>query len=336
MRIKIFIGILACILLASSSVSAESAEKKSVINIMIDADISPNASIEEGQEASDLLLDIYSELQERNIPATVFSTQDLIWSYARMRITYLGKDPNIELAMSGNHSDEKLSEESLSDQRTILKTSKEYVESCRVCGTNEVTVRGFLPQSFDQNEDTYKALDELGIEYNAGFQAGAIYGPDHQDDTWPYKLEGHNFYAVPVSTFELSGQKVPLYDKYFTKNGLSSAQWHDALVAKFNEAQERDEPMVILLTKSVSTSGDFFDALKKFLDFAISKDATFVTTMDLVNISRGEAYVPPADANRICTTCNQKNEESVGISIDSIAETTNATNVAVDANASEG
>lgn len=82
--------------------------------------------------------------------------------------------------------------------------------------------------------------------------------------------------------------------------------------------------MVILLTKSVSGSGDYLDALKRFIDFATSKDANFVTTMDLVNISRGEAYVPFANDTGECTTCGQKENKSM-ITITSSGGTINNT-----------
>jgi hypothetical protein len=41
-----------------------------------------------------------------------------------------------------------------------LEKSKENVKAAKVCGTNEIAVTGFMPQSFDQNKDTYKVLDE--------------------------------------------------------------------------------------------------------------------------------------------------------------------------------
>lgn len=79
--------------------------------------------------------------------------------------------------------------------------------------------------------------------------------------------------------------------------------------------------MVIIITKSLSGSGDYFETFKKFLDFATSKGASFVTTMDLVNISREEAYVPPAKSGD-----DLKEDESVGVSITPIGMATNATN----------
>jgi hypothetical protein len=319
MKGTIFACILVCILVMIPLACAQAADK-TVVNLMIDADIPASATEEQLQEASTLLHAIYTQLDERDLGATFFAAQDVIQAYGRLRLTYIGENPNFELAMSGESSDENLSAESFSEQKAILKLSKKAIESCKVCGLNEIIATGFVLHSFDQNEDTYKVLDELGIEYDAGFQAGVIYASGHQDDVWPYKLEGHNFYAVPVSTYNLSGQIVPLQDVYFNESGYSFVQWYDALVTKFNEAQGKDEPMVIIITKSLSGKGDYFETFKKFLDFATSKGAIFVTTMDLVNISREEAYMPP-----IKSAGDLNEDESVGVSITPIGVATNAT-----------
>lgn len=317
MKWPILASILACILIIILIGSAQPASK-SVVNLMIDADIPTSASKDQLVITAQLLDDIYRQLNERSLGATFFATEDLVRSYGRLRLTYIGQNPQFELAMGGSSLDEKLSSKPYSEQKTILQKSKEAIEACKVCGKNEIAAWGFKPQSFDQNEDTYKVLDELGIEYDAGFQAGLIFAPGHQDDVWPYKLEDHDLYAVPVSTYDLSGQIVPLHDRYFNESGLSSAQWYDALEAKFNDAKASDEPMVVILTKSISGNGDYFEAFKKFLDFATSNDATFVTTMDLVNMSREEAFVPPARATK-------EDEISVGVSINELGATANAT-----------
>jgi hypothetical protein len=137
---------------------------------------------------------------------------------------------------------------------------------------------------------------------------------------WPYKVEGHKFYAVPISTYRLSGEMVPLQDKYFDESGLGSTQWYDALRGKFEEAQNNDIPMVIVLTSSISGSGDYFDALKRFLDFALSKDTSFVTTMELVNMVRPEGYQPADAATEECKTCGQKNNVTIALTMDNLTQ----------------
>jgi hypothetical protein len=233
------------------------------------------------------------------------------------------------LGISGNHSNENLSSKSESEQLSILKESKRYVEACKICGVNEVHPYGFLPQSFDQNEDTYKALDNLGIEYNTGYQAGILYAPGHEKDVWPYKVENHKFYAVPVSTYNLSGELVPLNDRYATDKDISASQWEDMLIGKFNEISGKDQPMIIGLSTSISGSGEYLDALKKFIAFASSNNAKFVGTRDLVNMSRIGAHAfseglpaeitQKAEVNTTvtssgCTTCDAAKNASLNIS----------------------
>jgi hypothetical protein len=196
--------------------------------------------------------------------------------------------------MSGNHTGEKLSTKSYQEQKAILEGAKLWVESCKICSVNELHVQGFMPQSFDQNEDTYKALDDSGFEWDAGFKAGILYAPGHEKDVWPYKVENHKFYAVPVSTYTLSGDNVTLDDREAKDKGLSGSQWKDALEGKFNEVSSRDEPMVVSLSSSVSGSGDYLDALNQFLAYAVSRNAAFVTTHELVAMSISGVHEAPA------------------------------------------
>jgi hypothetical protein len=315
MKKFVFSILITLILLLGSTSASPSENKLKTVNLMIDMDMLASPTKEQVFAAESNLLNMRNEMEKRDLKATFFSTYDVITTRIRLRLTEIGRSPNFELALSGNNSNEKISTKSYAEQKSILERSKKAVENCRVCGKNEIVASGFMPQSFDQNNDTYRILDELGIQYDAGFQAGVIYAPGHPDDAWPYQVEGHNFYAVPVSTYSLSDKKVPLQDRYFKENGLTSSQWYDALVGKFSEAQNNNEPVVIALTTSISGSGDYLDALKQFLDLAISNDASFVTTMDLVNMSRKEGYQPPAPASKVCTTCGQDDEKSIEIGV---------------------
>jgi hypothetical protein len=84
--------------------------------------------------------------------------------------------------------------------------------------------------------------------------------------------------------------------------------FEDALVGKFNEIQSKDEPMVIVLTTSVSGSGDYLDSLRSFLDYATSKKARFVTTANLVSLAKAGSHDPsllPINVSRESLTCGQ-------------------------------
>lgn len=326
--------ILGCLLMVMINGAAQSEDKTSIANLMIKTDMPLSASEDQKTIAESQLYDIYKTINEKKLGATVFATQDFISSHARLRLTDIGLSSNFELAISGNNSNEKLSTESFEKQKSLLETSKRYVESCRVCGENEIMAMGFMPQSFDQNEDTYKALDSLGIQYDAGFQAGLLYTPGHEKDVWPYMVEGYKFYAVPVSTYTMSGKEVVLDDAYFKDNDLSASNWYDALAGKFDQIQGKDEPLVVSLTTSVSGSGDYLEALNKFLNYAVSKNAKFVTTTQLVNMTKdGAHYVSALPSSRntsvSCPTCDQSNSiANVAITLENATQAAASKNTA--------
>lgn len=311
MRKLIICSILALVLITIMPGTSQSIDKPTIVNLMIDTQLPSSTSTKESvSKAIDNLDNIYNKINDRGLVGTIFSTQEVLKTTVNLDLTRIGFSSKFELGMSGNNSDEKISALPYADQLASLKRSKKYVESCKICGKNNITVYGFMPPSFDQNQDTYKALDNLDIQYDAGFQAGLLYAPGHESDVWPYLMEGHEFYAVPISTYTQSGNKAPLQDSYFKENGMSASQWYDALVAKFDEIQGKDEPMVIVLTTSVSGSGDYLDALNKFLDHALSKKASFVTTEQLVYLAKTgvhDASTLPADVTKECPTCGMNN-----------------------------
>jgi hypothetical protein len=143
-----------------------------------------------------------------------------------------------------------------------------------------------LPQAFDQNEDTFKNLQNLGIVYDAGFQVGNIYQPGHEFDTWPYPIDGYNLTAVPISTYPLNGERVYFSDRYIRdEKKLSGSQWYDLLVKKFDESAKGGDPMVVIFSTAVSGSGEYLDAYKKFVEYANAKGARFVSTSQLVDLA---------------------------------------------------
>jgi len=213
MKKWIFWGSAVCVLLIAMAGSAQSADNPKYINLVVDLNVPQGASEDQLNAAKNSIVNIFNTFNQKGINWTLVLTNDAS-EQTRLLLGQLTSIGNIEIAVSGNHSDELISTKSYTEQVDILERSKLYGESCDVCGINEVIVTGFMPQSFDQNEDTYKALDSLGFEYNLGFQAGLIYAPGHEADTWPYKVENHKFYAVPVSTYMLSDELIPLQDRY--------------------------------------------------------------------------------------------------------------------------
>jgi hypothetical protein len=318
----VYKGTIICLFILVLTGISQSADESAIINVMVDVGMPASPTPDQLTEAELDFIPIANMMsssvsQFENLNWTIFLVEDASMG-KRLYFANMALRPGIEMAMSGNHSDERLSTKSYEEQKAVLERSKKIIESLKTCGTNEVPAHGFKPQSFDQNEDTYKALDDLGIDYNAGFQAGIIFAPGHENDVWPYKVENHKFYAVPVSTATLSDELVPLDDRYARNKGISGSQWYDLLAGKLDGISGKDEPMVISLSTSVSGKGDYLEAFRKFIGYAKSKGANFVNTNDLVNMERSGMHVAPKVSkssiysNDTCPTCNS---DSVDIKV---------------------
>lgn len=309
-----------CLMVMALTGTSQSASP--VISLIIDPSIPEDFSNDQLDEMNSDLVSIINVIVPipRNYNYSLSLVQDVSLA-DRLFLAQLGFGPRVDLAISGKNSNEMLSKKSYEEQKAILERSKEIVESAKICGENEIIVRGFMPQSFDQNEDTYKALDDLGILYNMGFQAGILYAPGHEDDVWPYRVEKHEFYAVPISTIEFSGEKVPLDDRFLKDKGISASQYYDLLTAKLDEILNKDEPMVVSLTTSVSGKGDYLEEFKRFIDYAEAKGAKFVKPYELVEMK----FPGSMEATEsTCTTCDQAaNLETLGNQTTN--ETTNLT-----------
>jgi hypothetical protein len=309
---KNIILILMCLFVFSQIGMSQEGDTPAIVNLMIEASIPASPNIEDINTAKMDLRGAIYKLDLEELKATIFLNKAMTSSQAKVLVAHYSTYPNIEFAMSGNSSEEMLEDLSYSEQKSLLAGSKELAESCRIC-PNEINILGFKPSSFNQNKDTYNVLDELGIIYNAGYQSGIIYEPGHKDDVWPYKVDGHEFYAVPVSTLEYSGKLMPLDDTYARDNGIDSSQWYDLLVRKLDESSVRSDPLVVSLSTSISGKGEFLSAYERFVDYALSKGAKFVTSNDLVNMSITGIYEIPVvpsnergNASSECIDCNEE------------------------------
>ena len=309
--------------------AASQEDNHPVVALMINVDVPASPSEAQIREAEINLHKIYNEIRSRDQTATLFLNQDVTSSRIRLTLAQYTVLSNMEFAVSGRHSNDSLSSLPLAKQQELIKKSIDIAKASKVCGLTEVNVLGFFPPGFDQNEDTYEAIDKLGIKYDAGFQAGIVYAPGHEDDSWPYQVEGYDFYALPTSSINLSGKKMPLYDLDMQESGISASDWNNYLVAKLDEASGKDEPEVILLSTSVSSNGEYLDALKDFLDYAKSMNATFVNARDLISISTGSPL--DLEDSTICETCGQNQGE--GISINVVNESISANESIVDSKA---
>lgn len=312
------------LLIAMMQLGASQEDGTPIISLMIDVDTPHSPNEDEVRSAEVNLHKMYQEITDRDETATLLLTQDVTSSRIRLLLAQYTVLSKFEFAISGNHSDDKLISLPLSEQEALISNSIEIAKASKVCGMSEVDVLGFIPPGFSQNQDTYKAIDNLSIQYDAGFQTGLIYAPGHEDDVWPYKIEGYDFSAVPISSINVSGDLLPLYDKKMTENGLNAAEWSEILNSKLQESAANDKPMVVLLSTSVSGSGEYFDALTNFLDYAGSENATFINVRDLVALADTGTLDIPEGGSYKCTTCGQ--DEGMDITIIRDEQLKNLTN----------
>ncbi len=318
-----------------------SLSKDVVVNLMIDFDSPSSPTPEQTNAVFSSIINLTNEIDARGLNATIYTTGDLA-STQRLMVTSLGSKANHDLALSGSTKDEKLSSMTYSEQEELLKNAKETIDAAHICGGKVVAVNGFRPQSFDQNNDTYKILNDMGIVYDAGFKAGVLYLPGHENDTMPYHIWNYSLYAVPVSTYNLSGDNVYLSDKFIKEEcGLNSSKWYEILIRKFDEAAINGEPAVIIFNNLVSGSGDYLDAYVNFIDYAVSKNAKFVTTQELVEMAKAESNVIVGNMSVLgggCPDCVKQNDTerqkaygdlSIGVAVTRNENCTNCDNSSV-------
>lgn len=275
----------------------QASNRSVVVNIMIDAELSPFAQNLTAQEEEFVELSSLVEMLEiidsRGINATVYFTGDFA-SKQIGNVSYkdyvirVGSKPNHEIALHSRMTAKKLGFMSYEQQFSLLTRAKAIIEEAYIQDNKSLIIKGFRPQYFNQSEDTYRVLDEMGMVYDSGYKAGILYFQGHKNDTWPYLVENHTFYAVPVSTHSMSGKLVHTCDLCSKEvSGLNGTQWSDLLASKFQECANRGDPMVVLFHNFVSgEDSEYMKAFREFVDFAASKNATFVTTMDLVEMAK--------------------------------------------------
>jgi len=301
---------------------ALSSENRVLVNMMIDCDLYPYATgsgilehfnVTEDKNAvnakgltlekkmaieyDSLLFDILNKVDPKKLNISIYWTGDYLskkvgnYSYGQLA-TYLSSSPNHEMALHGSMTNESLAKMSKQEQDTRILNSKIAVEDKHICGGEVKPVKGFRPQSFSQNDDTYSILDHRNFTYDAGYQAGLIYLPGHENDTEPYKVDNHTFYAVPVSTHIYKGKLVPMWDRFALENGINGSQWSKLLNDTYSDCAKNGNPMVIIFTNFViGSKPEYLDAYRKFMDLCAHENTTFVTTEQLVEMSKHSSRV---------------------------------------------
>lgn len=280
-------GMASFVILLSLAIVALSANSPVVVTVMLDINAPSSPASEQNQ--IDSIYNLTQPIDIKGLKSTLFPTGEVIPT-DRLVITSIANKPTYEVAMGGMKKDEMIGSLPSSDQKSLLANMKQYVEACHICGGNAVEPKGFKPQSFNQSNITYQLLNQMGMIYDAGFKAGVLYLPGHEKDTKPYRIYNLNLYAVPISTYNQSGERIYLSDRFAKEEKkLSGSQWSDILMGKFDESAKNGDPVVVVFDNQITGKDSaYLDAYLKFIDYAFSNNATFVTTSELVNISRGE------------------------------------------------
>jgi hypothetical protein len=69
---------------------SQASEEPTIVNLMISAGVPPSPMAEESKAAELNLVNMYTNITSRNLVATIFSTQDLKDTRARIRLTRMG------------------------------------------------------------------------------------------------------------------------------------------------------------------------------------------------------------------------------------------------------
>ena len=274
-RMLFFAGL--AILMAQLLFAGASAQNGTgVLNLIIKMEQSPLAEGKSQVEKENLemnsTINLLNEADSKGHVVSISVTGDIANKVYPLYVTMLGSKENHELMMGGLSGGEELV--SFEDQDARLRKTKRYVEDDYICGGKQSKVAGYLPQPDSFNHSQYKILDDLGILYLVD-EKGL---PESQGKIVPYLVNGSAFYVVPVS----EGQACRMQDGSAKAAGLNGTQWYNQLVGKFDDSAGKGEPMVVVFTNTVSGSDEYLDAYKKFVEYAASKGASFVTTKELV------------------------------------------------------
>jgi hypothetical protein len=224
------------------------------------------------------LIRICDELARRDLPATLFVNIDMASYYIRdIHQLYLS---GFEIALLSSY----LGDLSHEGQSQRLYIGLATVSGCPLCKTDQPVV-GIRPMGFFQNESTYQLVDSLQFAYDAGFQARRIYLPGHEEETFPYRQEGYDFVAVPVSTVRWGGEWVSAVDREFEQRaGTTGEQWGSLLTAGLEQAMKEQEPLIVVVCDALTgeVEGEYWSAFLGFLSLAEKQGARFLTTERLV------------------------------------------------------
>jgi len=167
------------------------------------------------------------------------------------------------------------------EQYAFVSQIKAGIEACL-----NKPVTGFRATRFDQNEDTWKVLQDLGFQYDLTFVAQSDENlPGHEDAVLPYMADPYGFWAVPMHVAEWQGERSVFCDNPWDK--LSAEDWETMLKSELDRMDAEDCPLLVEFHPYFSGVDEGrFQAFVHFLDYAMSKNVRFITTAEYVEWSK--------------------------------------------------
>ena len=243
-----------------------------------------NIQVTEYKDA-DAFEKIISQLEARNIKATVLTNAD----FATQNCERIKALANAGFEIMAFARPEPRDGESLTlsmltyeEQEELITGLKTAIETCL-----GEAITGFRCTRFDQNEDTYQIVDELGFDYNLGFVARTERSlPGHENDVLPYRAADRDFWAVPMHSVDYEGSWKAFCDNPF-RNLVDAAEWEQFLKGQLDQLGDEGRPLVVEFHPYYSGVDEGrFNAFVSFLDYAVRQSARFVTVAELVERSQ--------------------------------------------------
>lgn len=184
----------------------------------------------------------------------------------------------------GDGSSTTMSKLTYDEQYVFVSQIKAGIEACLGRPIN-----GFRCTRFDQNEDTYKVLQALGFQYDLGFVAESDANlPGHEDAILPYQADAYGFWAVPMHTAQVEGDRSAFCDNPW--EDLPADQWEALLKSELDRMDAEDRPLLVEFHPYFSGVDEGrFQAFVRFLDYAVSKHVRFISAAEYVEWSKDAA-----------------------------------------------
>ncbi len=166
-------------------------------------------------------------------------------------------------------------------QLAFVSQIKAGIEACLVR-----PIDGFRSTRFDQNEDTYRVVQELNFDYNLGFVAQTPENlPGHEDAILPYYSNEYEFWAVPMHVAPYQGGLKTFCDNPWSD--VSAEQWEAALISELDRMDTEDRPLLVEFHPYFTgTDEGRFEAFESFLDYAVQKGVRFISAEEYVRWSQ--------------------------------------------------